>query len=94
MLAHDAGSPPHLESETGLPALGTETADAFSLPPHLETETDSSALGTELHSLIPRRCPRRYTSYSQVTDDLSDFEVEQYIESSFSKDEDSEAMNW
>ena len=29
LLAHDAGSPPHLEPETGLPALGTETADAL-----------------------------------------------------------------
>ena len=92
LLAHDAGSPPHLESEThllpleteiGLPALRTET----SLPPHLETETDSPALKTEPHSLIPRRCPRRYT---QVTDDLSNSEVEQYIESSFGEDEDSE----
>ena len=100
LLAHDAGSPPHLEPEThlppleteiGLPALGTETTDALrtetSLPPHLETETDSSALETELHSLIPRRRPRRYT---QVTDDLSDSEAEQYIESSFGEDEDSE----
>jgi len=100
LLAHDAGSPPHLEPEThlppleteiGLPALGTETTDALrtetSLPPHLETETDSPALGTEPHSLIPRRRPRRYT---QVTDDLSDSEAEQYIESSFGEDEDSE----
>src|SRR5437588_568963 len=68
LLAHDAGSPPHLEPETylppleteiGLPALGTETTDALrtetSLPSHLETETDSPALGTEPHSLIPRR---------------------------------------
>ena len=91
MLAHDAGSPPHLEPETGLPALGTETADTLrtetSLPPHLETETDSPALGTEPHRVVPRRRPRRYTSYSQVTDDLSDSEVEQYIESPFSEDE-------
>src|SRR6185437_14107742 len=91
LLAHDAGSPPHLETETHLPALGTEITDALrtetSLSPHLETETDSPALGTELHSLIPRRRPRRYT---QVTDDLSDSEAEQYIESSFGKDEDSE----
>ena len=106
LLAHDARSPPHLEpetglppleTETGLPALGTETADALrtetSSPPHLETETDSPALGTEPHSLlrvVPRRRPRRYTSYSQVTDDMSDSEVEQYIESSLSEDEDSE----
>src|SRR2546423_7740515 len=100
LLAHDAGSPSHLEPEThlssleteiGLPALGTETADALrtetSLPPHLETETDSPALGTEPHSLIPRRRPRRYT---QVTDDLSDSEAEQYIESLFGEDEDSD----
>src|SRR5207245_3714911 len=100
LLAHDAGSPPHLEPEThlpsleteiGLPALGTETTDALktkpSLPSHLETETDSPALGIEPHSLIPRRFPRRYT---QVTDDLSDSEAEQYIESLFSEDEDSE----
>src|SRR6185295_15163666 len=73
LLAHDAGSPSHLEPETHLP--------------HLETKTDSPALGTEPHSLIPRRRPRRYT---QVTDDLSDSEAEQYIESSFGKDEDSE----
>ena len=99
LLAHDAGSPPHLEPEThlppleteiGLPALGTETTDALrtetSLPPHLETETDSPALGTEPHSLIPRRRPRRYI---QVTDDLSDSEAEQYIESLFGEDEDS-----
>ena len=107
LLAHDAGLPQHLESETGLPALesetglpalGTETGlsalgTETSSPPHLETETDSPALGTELHSLIPRRCPRRYTSHSQVTDNsdnLSDSEVEQYIEPSFSKNEDSE----
>src|SRR6185436_1820959 len=100
LLAHDAGSPPHLEPEThlppleteiGLPALGTETTDALrtetSLSPHLETETDLPALGTEPHSLIPRRRPIRYT---QVTDDLSDSEAEQYIESSFGEDEDSE----
>ena len=114
LLAHDAGPQPHLEPETGLtpletetadalrtetsslppleteiglPALGTETADALrtetSLPPHLETETDSPAL----LRVVPRRRPRRYTSYSQVTDDLSDSEVEQYIESPFSEDE-------
>src|SRR5205823_10892637 len=66
LLAHDVESPPHLEPETylspleteiGLPALGTEIADALrtetSLPPHLETETDSPALGTKPHSLIP-----------------------------------------
>ena len=99
LLAHDAGSLPHLEPEThlppleteiGLPALWTETTDALrtetSLPPHLKTETDSPALGTKLHSLIPRRRPRKYT---QVTDDLSDSEAEQYIESSFDEDEDS-----
>src|SRR5256884_4761746 len=78
---------PPLETEIGLPALGTETTDALrtetSLPPHLKTETDSPALGTEPHSLIPRRCPRRYT---QVTDDLSNSEAEQYIESSFGED--------
>src|SRR5256885_2050130 len=74
LLAHDAGSPPYLKPET-------------SLPSHLETETDSPALGTEPHSLIPRRHPRRYT---QVTNDLSDSEAEQYIESSFGEDEDSE----
>ena len=116
LLAHDAGPQPHLEPETGLtpletetadalrtetslpppletaiglPALGTETADALrtetSSPPHLEIETDSPALGTEPR--VPRRRPRRY---SQVTDDLSDSEVKQYIESSFSEDEDSE----
>jgi hypothetical protein len=97
LLTHDAGSPPHLEPETGLQPLGTETADALrtetSSPPHLETETDSPALGTEPHSLlrvVPRRRPRRYTSYSQVTDDMSDSEVEQYIESSLSEEEDSE----
>src|SRR5213080_1803861 len=82
---------PPLETEIGLPALGTETTDALrtetSLPPHLETETDSPALGTKPHSLIPSRHPRRYT---QVTDDLSDSEAEQYIESLFSEDEDSE----
>src|SRR5437764_10064824 len=100
LLAHDAGSLPHLEPEThlppleteiGLPDLGTETTDALrtetSLLPHLETETDLPALETESHSLIPRRCPRRYT---QVTDDLSDSEAEQYIESSFGEDEDIE----
>src|SRR2546423_1663845 len=100
LLAHDAGSPLHLEPEThlssleteiGLSALGTETADTLrtetNLPPHLETETDSPTLGTESHSLIPRRRPRRYT---QVTDNLSDSEAEQYIESSFGEDEDSE----
>src|SRR5205823_2734819 len=100
LLAHDVGSLLHLEPEThlspleteiGLSALGTETADALrtetSLPPHLETETDSSTLRIKPHSLIPRRRPRRYT---QVTDDLSDSEVEQYIEFSFGKDEDSE----
>ena len=99
-MAHDAGSPLHLEPKThlppleteiGLPALETETTDALrtetSLTPYLETETDSSALGTEPYSLIPRRRPRRYT---QVTDNLSDSEAEQYIESSFSEDEDSE----
>src|SRR6266516_6119070 len=63
--------------------LRTET----SLPPHLETKTDSPALETEPHSLIPRRHPRRYT---QVTDDLSDSEAEQYIESLFGEDEDSD----
>src|SRR5207248_757862 len=56
-------------------------------PPHLEPETDSPALGTEPHSLIPRRRPRRYT---QVTDDLSDSEAKQYIESLFGEDEDSD----
>src|ERR1043166_10315513 len=35
LLAHDAGSPPHLESETGLPALGTKTGS-----PALGTKTD------------------------------------------------------
>src|SRR5437868_13951047 len=103
LLAHDAGSPPHLEPEThlppleteiGLPALETETADALrtetSSLSHLETKTDSPALGTEPHSLMSRRHPKRYTSYSQVIDDLSDSEVEQYIEFSFSKNEDSE----
>src|SRR2546426_8416142 len=49
--------------------------------------SDSPALGTEPHSLIPRRRPRRYT---QVTDDLSDSEAEQYIESLFGEDEDSD----
>jgi hypothetical protein len=38
LLTHDAGSPPHLEPETGLQPLGTETADALrtetSSPPH------------------------------------------------------------
>ena len=100
MLAHDVRSPSHLEPEThlppletkiGLPALGTETADDLrtktSLPSHLKTGTDSSALGTEPHSLIPRRRPRKYT---QVTDNLSDSEAKQYIESLFSEDEDSE----
>src|ERR1051325_9257406 len=42
LLAHDAGSPQHLESETGSPALGTETG-----LPALGTEPDSPALGTE-----------------------------------------------
>ena len=83
LLVHDAASSPHLEPETGLPPLETETADA------LRTETDLPALGTEPHSLlsVPRRRPRRYTSYLQVTDDMSDSEVEQY---SLSEDEDSE----
>ena len=79
LLAHDARSPPHLEPETGLPPL--------------ETETGLPALGTESHSLlrvVSRKCPRRYTSYSQVTDDMSNSEVKQYIESSLSEDEDSE----
>src|SRR6266496_2975425 len=53
------------------------------LPP-LETEIDLPALGTETHSLIPSRRPRRYT---QVTNDLSDSEAEQYIESLFGEDE-------
>ena len=58
LLAHDAGSPQHLESETGLPALGTETGSpALGTEtglPALGTETGLPALGTELHSLIPR----------------------------------------
>ena len=100
LLAHDVGPQPHLEPETGLtpleteiglPALGTETADALRTETssllYLETETNSPALGTELHRVVPRRRPRRYASYSQVTDDLSDSEVEQYIESPFSEDE-------
>ena len=82
LLAHDVGPQPHLEPETGLTPLETETADALRIEtsslPHLETETDSPALGTEPHRVVPRRRPRRYTSYSQVTDDLSDSEVEQY----------------
>ena len=90
-LRTETSLPPPLETEIGLPALGTETADALRIEtsslPHLETETDSPALGTEPHRVVPRRRPRRYTSYSQVTDDLSDSEVEQYIESSFSEDE-------
>ena len=56
-------------------ALRTETGS----PSHLGTETDSPALGTEPHSLlrvVPKRRSRRYTSYSQVTDDMSDSEVE------------------
>ena len=102
LLAHDAGSSSHLEPETvlppleteiGLPALGTETAETLrtetSSPPHLGTETDSPALGTETHRVVPRRRPRMYTSYSQVTDDMSDSEVEQYIEFSLSEGEDS-----
>lgn len=84
LLAHDAASSPHLEPETGLPSLETEIG-----LPALGTETDLPALGTEPHSLlsVPRRRPRRYTSYLQVTDDMSDSEVEQY---SLSEDEDSE----
>jgi hypothetical protein len=82
-LRTETSLPPPLETEIGLPALGTETADALRIEtsslPHLETETDSPALGTEPHRVVPRRRPRRYTSYSQVTDDLSDSEVEQYI---------------
>ena len=57
LLAHDAGSPPHLEPETGLPPLETEIGlpaleTETNSPPHLETETDSPALGTEPHSLL------------------------------------------
>ena len=73
LLAHDAGISPHLEPETGLPPLETE----IGLP--TEIADDSSALGTEPHSLlrvVSKRRPRRYTSYSQVTDDMSDSEVE------------------
>src|SRR6184192_2053232 len=47
LLAHDAGSPLHLEPETHLPPL--------------ETEIGLPALGTEPHSLIPRRRTKRYT---------------------------------
>jgi hypothetical protein len=35
---------------------------------------------------VPRRRPRRYISHPQVTDDMSDFEDEQHIESSLSED--------